>query len=484
MSSQSERRRPCPSSVLRPWFCLLAAGLLPALFGCGPRLAPDAGQHVILISLDTTRADHLGFLADTWVQTPRLDELARESIVFSDYLTVVPTTLASHTTLLTGKYPHHHGVARNGFMVNRDNEMLPEILADAGFHTAGFAGSFALDERFDFPQGFAHYDEEFDILVRPGGPDQNQRTAAQVTDAVIRYLDRLEMPEHLFLFVHYFDPHYPYAAPAPFDRKYDPLGGRDLPAQGTVLNAKAMTAAERKIAVERLQQHYAAEISYLDFHLGRLLDDLRRRGILDRAVLLVTSDHGESLWEHNERFDHGAAVYQATMSAVWTVRLPDGAQGGSVVDQPAASIDVLPTLLDFLGLPLPAGIDGESFDLRTLADRWPSRPRFGQATKPWRQIETNPRWVNIRKSRCVRQDRYKFIQTPFLKTEELYDLTRDPDEEVNLLAAPTPDATAVAARLRPLLETWAAAADPLPSRFESAQAEETIRRLRSLGYVR
>jgi arylsulfatase A-like enzyme len=128
----------------------------------------ETARHVILISMDTARADHFGFLGSHRAATPRLDELADESIVFTDCMTVVPTTLASHTSLFTGKYPHHHGVARNGFTVNQANQMLPEILKRAGFFTAGFAGSFALDSAFGFDQGFDHYDQDFDRLRSAG----------------------------------------------------------------------------------------------------------------------------------------------------------------------------------------------------------------------------------------------------------------------------------------------------------------------------
>lgn len=161
-------------------------------------------RHVILISLDTTRRDHFGCYGNPWIRTPNMDALSAESILFTDYSTVVSTTLASHTSLFTGKYPHAHGVPRNGFMVNTENKMIAEILQDAGFRTVGFPGSFALDSRFDFAQGFDYYDEDFDILVGTGGVDQNQRNAEKVTNSVIHYLEEDGTGRNLFLFVHYF----------------------------------------------------------------------------------------------------------------------------------------------------------------------------------------------------------------------------------------------------------------------------------------
>jgi hypothetical protein len=163
---------------------LTGVALISCLAACADRPAAEqAARHVVVISMDTARADHFGFLGNENRYTPRLDELAGESITLTDYLTVAPTTLASHTSLFTGRYPHHHGTPRNGFMVHRENEMLAELLKRIGFHTAGFAASFALSDRFDFAQGFDHYDERFDVLIGQPGVDQNQRSAADTTIA-------------------------------------------------------------------------------------------------------------------------------------------------------------------------------------------------------------------------------------------------------------------------------------------------------------
>jgi arylsulfatase A-like enzyme len=440
-------------------------------------------RHVILISMDTARADHFGFLGGTENSTPRIDALAEESIAFTDYMTVVPTTLASHTSLFTGKYPHHHGTPRNGFMVHDGNVMLTEILRNAGFHTVGFAGSFALDSRFNFAQGFDHYDENFAVFVGEDGVDQNQRCAADITDAVIRYLNAGDIPDRIFLFVHYFDPHYPYAAPAPFDVDPEPHGECELQPIGALKEDSGMSLPEKERHARRYALRYAAEISYMDHHLGRLLDDLQRREILDDALLVVTSDHGENLWDHEVRFDHGFTVYQSTMRAVCLMRFPNGERGGARVDQLLASIDVMPTILDFLGLEVPPSIDGEGMDLRTMSATSRPRTRFGQATKPWEDVETDPRWTNIHKSRCVREGRFKFIQTPYRGTEELYDVISDPGENFNLLEHRSTETDDLASGFRRELEAWASSTRALPSEFEGAQRGETVERLRSLGYL-
>jgi choline-sulfatase len=458
--------------------------LVLAAVACGREPVRRASiPHVIVISLDTARADHFGFMGNTEIQTPNLDEFAGESIVFTDYMTVVPTTLASHVSLFTGKYPHNHGTPRNGFMVNPDNMMLPEIMKTAGYRTVGFAACFAIESRFGFDQGFDHYDECFDMLAGSPAAGQDQRVAESVTDAVIAYLDSTETAEPLFLFVHYFDPHQPYAAPPPYDRLYDPLGRNEALTADFVKAHSGESSARVRGQARRIEQQYAAEFTYMDHHIGRLFDDLRNRGVLDGALVVITSDHGESLWEHGEEFNHGFTVFQSTMHCVCMIRLPGGKMGGTRTDRLIASVDILPTMLGRLGVAVPDGIDGEVLDLDKIDDKQREPVRFGQASKPWERIETNPRWTNITKPRCIRRGHYKLIQSPYLGTEQLYNVVEDPAEIRNLLDDPASEIVALAGELRPALEAWAVSGNPLPSEFETKNTEETVKRLKSLGYL-
>ncbi|MGD8450649.1 MAG: sulfatase-like hydrolase/transferase [Phycisphaerae bacterium] len=439
-------------------------------------------RHVIVISLDTTRADYLGCYGHPWIKTPNLDKLAGESILLTDYLTAATTTLASHVSLLTGKYPHSHGVPRNGFMVSRDNVMLPELLHEVGFTTAGFIASFSLDQRFDFAQGYDHWDQQYEIRVGDSGADQNQRRADAVTDAVLSYLDQQGVPEHLFLFVHYFDPHLPYTPPAPYDREY--LSRVPEVKLRPDVYPELSNPRTRRAAQLSVTQH-AGEISYMDEHLGRLLDELRRRGVLDDALLVLTSDHGENLGDApGTLFDHGWTVYQTEAHCVGMIRLPKAAQAGTRCEALVGSPDLLPTITTYLGLTTPAGVDGEPLDLAHLPAADVVRPRFSEATKPWEEVETDPRWLNARKACCVRSGPYKYIRTDYRNLVELYNLAADPQERKNLLAGPQSEATAtIAADLARLLDAWCAAAAPLPSSFEPGQMSETMARLRSLGYL-
>ena len=445
-------------------------------------------RHVIFISLDTTRPDHIGCYGNPWISTPHLDRLAVESILFTQYMTVVPTTLPSHTSLFTGKYPHRHGNPQNGYMVNRENVMLTEILKNAGYRTLGFIGSFALDSRFDFSQGFDYYDEAYEHFVGEGKLTEHERSAQSVTQSVISYIKAMP-PEHsLFLFVHYFDPHKPFEPPAPYDSMYRWEGA------DTSFSSECTTASyacPHSLSDDHWQLSkkaalgYAGEISYMDHHLGDLLAFLKNQGILDDSMLVVTSDHGENFWEHMPYFHHGTSTYQTSMHAVCMIRLPAAAHGGTVVNKPLSSIDILPTLLKYLNLPVPDGIDGHAFDLNNCAESIGDRLVYGAATltSPWKVPAVSSGWQHTNKARCVRSGNLVYIQTPYTSSEELYDLSSDAYEQKNLLRSPSPHIASVAPELKKKLEAWAASADPLESFPEKTKREETVEKLKALGYM-
>ncbi len=470
--------------------CTLALATFAAVLssGCGQQrpLFDGPARHVVLISLDTTRADHLGAYGDSPAHTPHLDALAKESILFTDFMTTAPTTLASHTSLFTGSYPHTHGVPRNGFVIPAENVLLTEILQEAGFHTMAVIGSFALAGRFGLSRGFAEYDEDFDVQVGERGADQNQRSAEKVTDAVLARIDALGKNaggKNLFVFAHYFDPHAPYAPPLEVAKRYDPLAGQRLPSLPRIAELCRQTPNKTPAIARRIEALYAAEVDEMDRHIGRLLDGLKERGILKDALVVLTSDHGENLCDHEGYFDHGETVYQSTIRGIGMIRLPRAERAGIRIDRLVSSIDVLPTILRFLGLPLPERVEGEAIAFDESKDD--ATTRFSEATKPWRDIETDSRWTNALKSRAIRRGPYKLIHTPYRDEVEFYDLAADPDERENLLDGRDLDETLRGriAEMRKDLDAWAASADPLSSRFDSEQQEDTIEKLRSLGYL-
>jgi arylsulfatase A-like enzyme len=373
-------------------------------------------------------------------------------------------------------------------MVNRVNVMLPEILKGAGYTTLGFIGSFALDSRFDFAQGFDHYDQTYEHFVGQGKLTEHERSAQSVTQSVISYLNSMPAVHPLFLFVHYFDPHKPFEPPAPYDKMYR---WEDEEADSRSGGIAVRYSCPHSLSEEHWELSkkaalgYAGEISYMDHHLGDLLAFLKDKGILDDSILVVTSDHGENFWEHMPYFHHGTAAYQTSMHAVCMIRLPRGARGGTVVKKPIASVDILPTVLRMLALPAPEPIDGQGFDLYQCAESIGDRLVYGQATltSPWKVPAVSSGWPHSNKARCVRSGSMVYLQTPYAATEELYDLSSDPYEQNNLLQAPSPHMASVARKLKEKLEAWAASADPLESSPEKVRREETVEKLKALGYL-
>lgn len=497
---------------------LVLAGL--ALAGCAPEGddaasasagAPAAPRHVVLVSLDTTRADHLGCY-DGPVATPSLDRVAAEGVRFADVSTPATTTLCAHTSIFTGTWPQTHGVVRNGYVVPAANETLGELLDAAGFETAGFVSSFALDEAFGLAAGFDTWEQTFDLNIRAGDEEANQRRAEGTTDAVIAYLDAVgdDLPERLFLFVHYFDPHAPYDPPEPWRSRHGPIaegvdgGDRDLRRivaehQEAVLgvprdrNANVVegllpelvrgTTGEPRGIDRDLARLYAGEVAYMDHHVGRLFEALRERGLWDDALVVVTADHGETFWEHADFWNHGLATYQTTVHVPLLLRFPGARDAGSVVEQPVSTVDVAPTVLAALGLERPAAMEGSVLLPWIQGARGLRGPVFAIGTQPGAAVERDAgAWRNRNKAHAIREGRWKYVCTPYLGLEELYDLESDPDERRDLLAAgegDDPDARARADELCRRLAAFRAAADPHPTGF----LDHTRDQLQQMGYL-
>jgi arylsulfatase len=476
---------------------------------CGDGALPSAERfgirHVVLISIDTLRADHLGCYGHAFVESPHLDGLAMDGILFEQHVSAASTTLASHTSMLTGTYPHTHGVARNGFFVAEANRMLAELLLDAGFETAGFIGAAPLESTVNFDQGFEHYDHRYTTVVDPS-PSGYQRRAAEVTDAVIDWLEQSGAGESrpLFLFVHYFDPHAPYDAPEPWGGMYRKgdveleglLEGLDDPIRAMRQFLRLPEPDPERRFVERirarapdafrvaraLDAEYGAEISYTDHHVGRLFEALERAGVWDDALVVVTSDHGETLYEHTNVFDHGDSVYDTEVRTPLIVRLPGGRHGGKRSERLVSSIDLVPTILDAVGLAVPPVIEGQSFVGEIAGTLPPREPVFAEATKPWgvAQFSNDPVWPNRGKFQCVRTERYKYMFRIPDGQFRLYDLAQDAFEQNDLLGVgPAPDD--LARELDAHLRRWRDSADPAQS--ELVSVKEQLDALRSLGYL-
>jgi arylsulfatase len=476
---------------------------------------------VVLISLDTFRADHIGAYGARR-PTPALDRLAAESVLFAEATTPAVSTLAAHTSLMTGSWPHNHAVPRNGFLVPEANVMLAELLRDAGFHTAGVIGAFPLESRFAFNQGFDFYDQSFDIpalgrLEIGAGNDQNQRLGEKVTATALAHLDQVrDQAERIFLFVHYFDAHALYAPPPDFAEATtgDRRATMDMTVvedtvrehQARILGAGAASPPGfnniirsgfggplREIAVAagiepnatdlRLAQLYAGEAAYLDHEIGKLLEGLRARGMDEETLVVLTADHGETFWEHGDLWNHGLWVYQSTAHVPLLLRLPGGAEGGSVVHTPVSTIDLLPTLCELLKLAVPERCDGGSLMPLVRGDTRAEGPVFSEATQPW-NVEPPNGWRNVMKPRSVRLGPWKYVRCLYNGVEQLFHLERDPHEQDDLLRRPL-DAPArqELERLRSTLAAWEAAARPVARPEQDLSDAGTRGILEAMGYV-
>ena len=489
-----------------------------ALVGaCGGRDASPKVRHIVLITLDTTRADHLGCYGNPAVQTPALDQLASEGVRFASCASAASTTLASHASILTGTYPHRHGVPRNGFTLSERARTLAEVLDEVGFWCAGFLGSAALTGRTGIDQGFVHWDEDFDEAARQDGNDQSQRDAATLTDRVLAHAEEtLARPgaddARLFLFAQYFDPHAPYAPPESEIERYGAqlrtgdfaaieqavvqqqvraLGRTAGGQQGVItggLSEELIRNASR-VPTEpgrQLERLYRGEVTHMDREIGRLLLGLQRLGVLEDALVVITADHGETFWDGPNAWNHGLWVGQPEVAVPLIVRGPAGAEmgRGRVVDTPVSGVDVMPTVLELAGV----SARGCDLDGRSLAGAiggggsLDDRAVFSEATQPGAALEAGVlRWRGERKPVAVRLGRWKLVSAGYLGLQMLFDLNSDPAEREDRLrgGGGDPEARAAADRLGEELARWHASAAPLPSEFDREQAEG----LAGLGYA-
>ena len=398
--------------------------------GDGPRFTPTPDQNVLLVTIDTLRADALGSYGGR-AATPNLDRLASEGIRFTFAHAHAVVTLPSHTSIMTGRYPYEHGVRDNaGFRLDDGAETLAEVASRAGFATGAFVGAFPLDRQFGLAQGFDVYDDVGGREAAQGDFAFTERRAEEVVAAARQWIDAQD--GRWLAWVHVFDPHAGYAPPPPFDSRYAGNG-------------------------------YAGEVAYVDHALGPLLD-AARRGPRPTTVI-VTADHGEGLGEHNE-MTHGTFAYEGTLRVpLILAQLWPGSQtagNGAVRDAPVRHVDILPTVTALLQLPNPERLAGASL---LVDDGAVERPSYFEAMTPMLKRG----WAPLS---GIVAGREKYIDLPI---EELYDLAGDPREEHNLVARAGERASAMAAQLRRL-------SAPLPGEQQSETAEVRAR-LQALGYV-
>lgn len=393
--------------------------------GTGSPGAPSAARNLVLITVDTLRADRVGAYGHAAARTPTFDALAARGTRFQRAFAPAPITLTSHASLLTGRYPPGHGGRHNGMAVSRDVPLLAEALARAGFATAAFVGAFPLDRRFGLDRGFETYG---DRMPRLGGRQAHERAGRDVVDEALSWLER-RRAQRFFLWLHLFEPHAPYAeAPG--------------------------AAAARPVALR-----YDDEIAEADRQAGRLLGAL---GADSSSTLVVaTSDHGEAFGEHGE-IAHSVFIYDTTLRVPLVIAGPG--VGAHTVEAPVSLVDVAPTVMRLLGL---GSFDADGIDLGaalrggTLA----ARTLYAESYAPLLDFGWSP-------LRSVREGGWKYIEAP---RPELYRTVQDPHETRDMAAAEP----ARAAELRQRVERY----PPLAADAARGPDAEAAQRLQALGYV-
>ncbi|MGH0037861.1 MAG: sulfatase [Myxococcota bacterium] len=393
----------------------VAAVLLAGLWACGGAGSASRPDHVVLISIDTLRADHLGAYGHSRPTSPHLDRLAQGGAVFENAISPSPWTLPAHASLLTGLTPSGHGVRTPDQRLPDDVALLAESLSRAGFVTGAVVNSRYLGRRFGFDRGFDH----FEALPAPAGG-----APSRVEEAALRWLERNAGAPRWFLFVHFYDVHSDYGAAPETEAIFVGAGGSVV--TGSTQELTAVRRGERALSaadLERLRGLYDAGIRQVDEAVGRLMEGLADRDLLGRTGLVVTSDHGEEFLEHGGVL-HGRTHYREVLRVPLIWHGP-GVAPGVRIAAPVSLVDVVPTVLAGLGVPLPAALDGVDLGPR-LAGR-PSGPnsrRFVVAEGDHGNEEPDV-------LRSIRGPRFALIHDRRTQRAQLYDWTADPGEQRN-----------------------------------------------------
>lgn len=438
-------------------FCLLLlrVTLLPSVAASHPdtlgqvvlppqvRAATDERLNVVLITIDTVRADRVGCYGYKQARTPNLDSLARQGVLFRTVVAPAPLTLPSHCSILTGTYPPAHGVRDNvGYTLSAGHTTLAEIMKSRGYDTAAFVGAYVLDRKRGLNRGFDTYSSPFPVRRREGGPgvvkvSMLERKAEEVVGDAVEWLGS-HGRKPFFVWIHLYDPHDPYDPPARF---------------------RAL-----------LREPYDGEVAYADFALGRLLALLKEQGTFDRTLIVATSDHGESFGEHGE-FTHGYFIYDTTLLVPLIIKPPAARSvAPRSIDTPVRSIDIAPTILQFLGIPVP-----QTMQANGLLSLILGKPEDLRPTEAYSETYY-PNQFGWSALRALRQRRFKYIEAP---KPELYDLQTDPSELHNLVDRNQ----ALANELKSRLDTLVARSGPQGQSKQEPASPVDAELLRSLGYV-
>ena len=494
----------------------------------GTKLAPGSVPNIVLITMDTVRADHLACYGYDRLTTPNVDQLAREGVLYKNAYSTTSWTLPSHASLFTGMYPSKHGAHFNSDFLNAversiqdptdqpltwseqiikticklsdKNTTLAEVLSQQGYRTAGIIGGPFCSSSYGIAQGFEYYNENFfnynkDIdfyflyqvieLFYPlkdpmaqYGYSTFKRLASQLNEFAFQWLEK-NSSKPFFLFINYFDAHRPYLPPHPYDEYFNKISpnvilkyasGLDKSyfttenkfVNNIINNIQTLTPEEREFLVSR----YDGGIRYLDHHLGLLFERLKALKVYDNTLIIVISDHGEAFGEHN-LVDHNRTLYDELLRVPLIIKYPSAYKRSGVIEKQVSLVDIFPTILKTLNVPIPADIDGQPL---------PESNHYIIA-------EWHMRWFDGERYRrdlkAIYQGKEKLIWASN-SLHELYDLEHDPGETINLIKTSPQRALSMEKTLKQWLGSFK---PPAASDSKTNLNESDVEKLRSLGYV-
>jgi arylsulfatase A-like enzyme/Tfp pilus assembly protein PilF len=431
--SATDGRSAAETAAFRLVQSLIVLLMLPLLAACGKRSigAPSRTTPVILISIDTLRSDHLPAYGYKGVDTPNIDALRADSILYERAYSHVPMTLPSHVTILTGMLPADTGIRDN--MGNRFSESiptLPDLLKKNGYATGAAVSAFVLRRDTGFARGFDFFDDSTKVVNSADSLGRIQRDGRATLAALKPWLDK-QGAQPFFLFLHLYDPHTPYEPPEPFFSKYT--------------------------------NHYDGEIAYSDAVVGDLIADLKKKDLYDKSLIILLSDHGEGLNEHGEE-EHGVFLYREALQVPLMVKLPQSRRGGASVSTPVQLVDVFPTILERTATPPPKSGNRPGQSLLSFLDGGVTRPVYSESYYP----KFHFGWSD---THSLIDGNDHFIRAPI---PELFDLAADPGEKKNLVQENRRSYVKLRAAIEPMIKDTAA-----PSGFDPEEAAK----LAALGYV-
>lgn len=453
--------------VLKWWFCgALAVVLCLAVFltGCGRKQQRAEGPNVVIISIDTLRADHVSCYGYERETTPNIDRLASQGHRFQNAYTTMPTTLPAHASLFTSLYPRQLSVRRNGERVPADVRTLAEILRSSGYATGGFVSAIVMHARHGISKGFRTYEDVEGVRLA-------EETLARATAWLQKQGGR-----PFFLFLHLYDPHWPYHAPEPYRTKFGAPDSAAPPAKQFVPDPSQFT---EQIVQESIAA-YDAEIAYADEAVGALLRELAQMGVEDRTIVVLLSDHGESLGElltrYGYAFAHGEFLYAHQLQIPLIIRMPEepSQENGVVRTAPVSIVDIMPTILDILEIDPVDTMAGRSLLPVLKGEQATNRSLFSER----RTIDKLPKPFLAGADYSIIRDGWHLIFSTN-RGIELYNMVEDP-AEVSDLVQEREKIDALTGELR----RWLDQLKPLfgPSGFETD--EEAIEGLKDLGYAK